>query len=243
MTAPPIETLTASDPFSLLTPARPTVFVLVSSSPTPDAAFERVAYQLQGTTAFYHLQSPPSPPLLHSASLAPSIFPAVLYYTKGSTIPESMSLSPSHPSSELRRWVEERRLPLVSVLSNDNFERLTTDERTLALLVADERNPQLPSYVDALYPLAAQYKRHVVLATVNVDKYRKFLSQFLDVESGKTPALVAFKSFPDLIYKVSEDATGATASLLFCPLCRVLTARLCPCVPCSRTSSRRPSKR
>ena len=199
MAATAVHRLTPStDVASLLSPSTPTLFVLVSSDPTPHPDYSRVAHQMQGLTSFYHLPDP-TPSFLSSLSLSTTALPTLLRYTLGRPHPDVYP----HPlsSSSLRPWVEAHRLPLISSLSGDNFEDLTTTPRTLALLVGDEKGGKLKPYTDALYEVADRYRGVVSIATVDVGRYGKWVSQFVDVEAGKLPALVAFQGFPDAIYK------------------------------------------
>ena len=187
-----------ADATALLSPARPTIFLLLTADSSSDPAFDRVAHQLQGTTSFYHLPAP-SDLVLSALSLNPSSLPVVVYLTKGVAGPERYSGALS--SAELRKWVEARRMPLISSLSETTFDELTTDPRALALLVGDESGNVLKTYTDALYATAAKHKASVVLATVNVDKYRKWISQFLDTNATQLPALVAFHPYPDAVHR------------------------------------------
>ena len=189
----------STDVPSLLSTSVPTLFLLVTADSTADPHFTRLAYTMQGLTAFYHIASPPAS-FLASHSLSPSSLPAVLHYSLGRPHPVLFPHALSSPS--LRPWLDSHRTPLISSLSPDNFEDLTTTPRTLALLIGDERGGHLQPYTTALYDTAERYRGRLSIATVDVGKYAKWVGQFVDVAGeGKLPVLVAFDGYPESVYK------------------------------------------
>ena len=186
------------------------VFVLLGDGDKASklhTTFNDVAFAQQGNAAFLHLANPSSEALTKYGAKANN--PTVVYLSRGQEQPELLTGDVS--ADELTRFVHERRLPLVSTLSADNFDELTNSAKRLALLVLPSTFSQSStssSLIDSLYPLARRYRDKLHIATVDGSRYQRWLQAFVDTQQGKLPALLVFADYPDTVWKPDTQPMG-----------------------------------
>ena len=212
MTEPAVREVVGAEEVESVVGKEGAVFVLLGGGRGQQAGalaktFGEVAFAQQGNAAFLHLPNPPPAALSQYGAKANT--PTIVYLSRGQEQPELLTGDVS--ASELTRFVQERRIPLVSTLSADNFDELTNSPKKLALLVLPSSFSQSStssSLIDSLYPLARRYRDKLHIATVDGSRYQRWLQAFVDTQQAHLPALLVFADYPDTVWKPDTQPMG-----------------------------------
>jgi hypothetical protein len=74
---------------------------------------------------------------------------------------------------DLRRFIDSHALPLVTEMSPNNFEELTSQGKHVVFAVTDPRSPETDPYVDMIRNVAREWKHTFLFATMDGVKYDK----------------------------------------------------------------------
>lgn len=106
---------------------------------------------------------------------------------------------PWEEAADLRAWVLDNQLPLVSELSADNFYDLTGSGKLTVFAVTNSERDYSKTYLDKVFGPAAHANRdRFVFANLDAFKFESYVSQFhLDLDHGPTAFVF---DFPNEVY-------------------------------------------
>ncbi len=163
------------------------------------------------------------------------------------------------PTSSLRDWLVARKLPLISILDQNNFDDLTSTGKKIVLAVVDANNKGSPSgaqagksFVDSLYPLArrSDFQSDFIFAQIDGPRYHKYVAQYgvpvtdstvagssTQADTKSLPTLVVLEADQDYYFAppMAANATAAAHPLAPSAVEGFLTAILAGSVPLTAT--------
>lgn len=191
-------------------------FLLVGQDDVVYPLFFKLSLQMQGLTRFLHIAKPTKDLIKRffpDASSKQS--PFILYYAP--------DLSPElfqgpHTLEEMRSFVEQRRLPIVSTLSGENFDDITNGASQMNKKIAfyifhPDNTSQIESFTNEIRPLAITYRDRLIVTTVDAMKYSRWLAQFIDVNPSSLPTFIVFDTFPDDVHKPTTPGTQSNEQI------------------------------
>jgi len=234
MSSPAVLLASDSDALSDIQAKSPVVFLFFSSGSHGQETrhYEKVAYQLQGTVKFVSTKIKASDAgskkktLSDKYKVGENEKPQVIVLSEGG---DQERFTGPWEGEQLRYWVGNHSLPLLSDLGTSNFDDVTTQPGKLTVFaVVDVDDSGFADYRKTLISVARNFQDNYVFATIDGAKFNKYVSQF-SVMDGGLPALFVLDYTNELYYanpSPTPDAVSTSGVTAF--LNEVRTGKISP---------------
>jgi protein disulfide isomerase len=182
MNSPAVTSLTKASEYNELASKHPVSLVFFGGKGGVERRlFDALAFRLQGLVKFFAVEKSATE-IYDAAKVKQDEVPLLLLVTAHSDPTESSNrYAGPWVDVSLREFVLTNKLPLISVLGQDNFEEVTQSGKKIVYIVVNSKDTKgSQRYIDTLYSLAKipAFREAFVFASLDGIKYNKYVSQF-----------------------------------------------------------------